>query len=111
MLQQEQRRHAVTSPSRIEKVDCAAVPAVSPPMTKVKRNPRMKSMGTRTTGLPSHRVASQGKTWIPIGMAMAALAAEKKPSDKSGSPVANMWCTQSPKERNPTDSAASASQV
>ena len=71
----------------------------------------MNSMGTRSTGRPSHRVAIQAKTWIPVGMAMAALAAEKKPSDSSGSPVANMWWTQSPKERKPTDSADSTSQV
>lgn len=68
-------------------------------------------MGTRSTGLPSQSVASQAKTWMPIGIAIAVLAAEKKERDSRGSPVAYMWCTQSPKLRKPTEIAASATQA
>ena len=63
---------------------------VSPPSVKMERKPRMKSIGARSTGLPSHSVASQAKTCTPIGIAMAMLAAEKNDSDMSGSPVVNM---------------------
>ena len=71
----------------------------------------MNSIGTRSTGLPSQSVAIQAKTWMPIGIAMAVLAAEKKESDMSGRPVVNMWCTHSPKLRKPTEIAARTTQA
>ena len=51
-------------------------------------------------------VAIHAKTWMPLGIATAMLAAEKKRSDSSGMPVANMWCTHSPKEKNPVATSA-----
>jgi len=52
-------------------------------------------------------VAIQAKTWMPLGMLTAMLAAEKKLSDNWGMPVANMWCTHSPKLRKPAPISAS----
>ena len=45
----------------------------------------------RELELPSAIVAIQEKTWMPLGMATAMLAAVKKPSDMWGMPVGNMW--------------------
>ena len=44
-------------------------------------------------------VAIQAKTWMPLGMATAMLAAEKKPRESCGMPVANMWWTHRPKRQ------------
>jgi hypothetical protein len=63
---------------------------VSSPIVKMDKNPRTNSIGVRSTGLPSHSVASQAKTCTPIGMEIAILAAAKKDRDISGSPVVNM---------------------
>jgi hypothetical protein len=38
---------------------------------------------------------------MPLGMAIIMLAAVKKLSPSCGRPVANMWCTHSPKLRMP----------
>jgi hypothetical protein len=66
--------------------------------TNVTMKPRTNSDGTRTTTRPSSMVASQAKTWMPDGIVMTVLAALKKLSESRGSPVANMWCTHTPKE-------------
>ena len=56
---------------------------------------------------PDAMVAIQAKTWMPLGIATAMLAAEKKLSDIFGRPVANMWCTHRPKLRKPVAISAS----
>ena len=84
---------------------------VSPPTVKMNRKPSTNSIGTRSCGLPSHRVAIQAKTWMPIGTAMAVLAAAKKDSDSRGSPVVYMWWTHRPKLRKPIATAAITTQV
>ena len=55
-------------------------------------------------------VASQAKIWMPLGIAIAMLAAAKNVIVSCGSPTANMWCTQTPKPRNPVAIVASATQ-
>ena len=57
--------------------------------------------------MPSITVAMKAKIWMPVGIATASEAAEKNPSEIDGSPVVNMWCTQSPKLRNPVPRADS----
>ena len=52
------------------------------------------------TSLPFHRVASQQKNWMPVGMTIIMLAAVKKLMLSCGRPVANMWCTQTPNPMN-----------
>ena len=53
-------------------------------------------------------VASQAKTPPPIGSAMMMLAALKKDSEMPGRPVANMWCTHTPKPSTMVATVASA---
>ncbi len=55
----------------------------------------------RKRSRPAAMVAIQEKTWMPEGTATAMLAAEKKARLSAGMPVVNMWCTQSPKLKNP----------
>ena len=54
---------------------------------------------------PLASVAIQANTWMPLGIATAMLAASKNASDSCGMPVANMWCTHSPKLRKPIATA------
>lgn len=68
----------------------------------------MKRKGTCMRGRPEAMVAIQAKTWIPVGTETAKEAAEKKESESWGMPVANMWCTQSPKLRKPVPTRAIA---
>ena len=77
----------------------------------MKKNPNRYSIGIRSHGLPDHSVAIHANTWIPIGIATAMLAALKNASASSGIPTVYMWCTHSPKLRNPTDTNASTIQV
>ena len=51
-------------------------------------------------------MAIQANTWMPLGIATAMLAAEKKLSDIAGMPVVNMWCTHSPNEKKPVAMSA-----
>ena len=51
-------------------------------------------------------VAIHAKICTPLGIATAALAAEKKPSDTAGMPVVNMWWTHRPKLKKPTAMSA-----
>jgi hypothetical protein len=81
----------------------ANIGPVTPPMTNVNRNPRMKSIGVRRSGRPAMIVAIQANTWIPLGMVIIRLAAEKNVRAMAGMPVANMWWTHTP---NPTTAVA-----
>ena len=63
-------------------------------------------MGRRSCGLPFHSVPIQAKTCTDVGTATSVDAAEKKASPICGMPVVNMWCTQSPKLRMASATAA-----
>ena len=63
--------------------------------------PMTNSSGVWKRGRPRHSDASQQKIWMPDGMAMTMLAAVKYSRPSAGSPVANMWWTQSPKPMKP----------
>ena len=56
----------------------------------MKRKPSTKSVGVFICTRPAANVAIQAKTWMPLGIATAMLAAEKNASDSCGMPVANM---------------------
>ena len=75
----------------------ATITPVSPPITKIASAPMLHSIGTERFTVPSIRVAMKTKIWIPVGIATASDAAEKKPRLIDGSPVVNMWWAQSPK--------------
>ncbi len=66
------------------------------------RKPITNSDGTVILSRPAAMVAIHAKTWMPLGIATAMLAAEKKPSERAGIPVVNIWWTHSPKEKKPT---------
>ena len=46
---------------------------------------------------PFHMVAIHAKNWTPLGKTMIRLTAEKNDMAWTGMPVANMWCTHTPK--------------
>ena len=69
--------------------------------------PAIQSIGRPILTRPTMSVATKAKSWMPVGITTASEAAEKKPSDIVGRPVANMWWTQSPKLRNPVPTADS----
>ena len=71
----------------------------------------MKRSGTDRVTRPASSVARKQKNCTPVGIATAVEAAENNPSEMAGSPVVNMWCTQSPKLRNPVPTAASTIQA
>src|SRR5664279_215927 len=71
----------------------------TPPITKSRMNPAKNRNGVVNWGLPVQMVAIQAKTATALGTAMTKLAALKKDSDITGRPVANMWCTHTPKPR------------
>ena len=75
---------------------------VIPPSRKISRKPTVNSIGTVSSTLPFHIVTIHAKNCTPLGMVMRRLTAEKKASANGGSPVANMWCTHTPKLMNPT---------
>ena len=75
----------------------------------MKKKPSTNSSGVRIVGRPPQSVASQQKICTPFGMAIIMLDAVKKLAPSLGSPVANIWWTQRPKERKPTAISESTS--
>ncbi len=61
--------------------------------------PIAHNIGGSNRGRPTEPaiVATHANICTPLGMATMRLAAEKKLATTRGTPVANMWCTQSPK--------------
>ena len=78
-------------------------------MTKKPQHEQQRR--ARSAAGPAQSVAIQQKIWMPVGMAIIMLAAVKKLSPSCGRPVANMWCTQSPKPRKPVATSDSTSAV
>ena len=64
---------------------------VRPPKTKIASAPDTNSIGSPRTTRPIQIVAMKQKIWMPVGIATASLAAEKKASEISGRPTVNMW--------------------
>jgi hypothetical protein len=73
---------------------------VSPPITRMKKKPITKRNGARKLRRPVAMVAIQQKICVAVGIAIIMLIAVKKALPSSGTFVANMWCTQSPNDRN-----------
>jgi len=74
---------------------------VIPPSRNSSRNPIAKSIGVWNSTRPCHIVAIQQKNITPLGIAITRLAAEKYDIASTGTPVANMWCTHTPKLMKP----------
>ena len=73
----------------------------NPPIKKTKKNPRHQSIGNRSCSRPYHRVATQQKNSVPVGITIIKLAAVKKLWLNWGKPVANMWWTHTLNPINP----------
>ena len=72
----------------------------SPPITNIAMKPTAKSIAVVMRRRPPIIVAIQLKIFTPVGMAMSMLVAEKIAFSVSPSPTANMWCAQTPNDRN-----------
>ena len=83
----------------------------TPPMTNSTMKPAKNRNGVRNTGRPVAMVASQANTATALGMAMTIEAALKKESASVGRPVANMWCSHTPKPRIMVGTVESATAV
>ena len=88
----------------------ATITPVMPPRRKSSRKPSENSIGVSRRTRPSHIVAIQQKNCTPLGMAMMRLAAEKNDIASTGTPVANMWCTHTPKLMKPIATSDAATQ-
>ena len=74
---------------------------VIPPNRNSNKKPIVKSIGVANRTWPCHIVPIQQKNMIPLGIAITRLAAEKYDIASTGTPVANMWCTHTPKLMKP----------
>ena len=79
-----------------------------PPSRKISRKPIANSIAVEKCTTPFHMVAIHAKNWTPLGNVMMRLAAEKNDNARAGMPVANMWCTHTPKLMNATVTSAVA---
>src|SRR3712207_3336237 len=81
-----------------------------PPITNIEMNPAAKYSGVLKTIVPRHSVASQLKTLIPVGIAIANDDSMKNASTTFEVGVENMWCAQTSMLRNvmPADEATIA---
>ena len=69
----------------------------TPPMTNSTIMLAKNRKAVVMTGRPSQIVAIQANTATALGTVMMIEAPLKKESARLGRPVANMWCTQTPK--------------
>ena len=73
---------------------------VSPPRTKVVRNPMVQSMGVVRRTRPLYMVKSQLKTFTPVGMAMTMVEMPKKMLTLALVPMVKKWWAQTANDRN-----------
>src|SRR5690348_5860892 len=69
----------------------------TPPITNSTTSAAKNLNAVVNTGLPVQIVATQANTDTAEGITITKLAAEKNPNATEGKPVANMWCTHTPK--------------
>ena len=89
----------------------AVITPDTPPTTNRTMKPSMNFIGAGYHGLPSQSVASHEKTATALGMVIMRLAAPKNASARGGIPVANMWCSHTPKPSIAVVTVASATKV
>lgn len=83
-----------------------------PPMTKLTSAPTAHSIAAvHRMWRAVHSVAVNTKNATAVGNETPSDATEKKLAVTSGSPVANMWCTHTPKLMNPVATVAATAQV
>src|ERR671936_2467987 len=68
-----------------------------PPMTNIETKPSANSIGVEKLILPSHIVASQEKTLIPVGTAITTEVTIIGTRSQGAMPETNMWWAQTEK--------------
>ena len=63
-------------------------------------NASANSIGVSKVIAPRHMVATQLKTFTPVGTAISMVANMKNIWPDNGMPTVNMWCAQTMKDRN-----------
>ena len=84
----------------------AQISPVKPPMVNTKMKPVAHSIGVSKVIEPRHMVATQLKTFTPVGTAISIVAYMKNSCPTAGMPVVNMWCAHTVKERIAIDAVA-----
>src|SRR5882672_871846 len=78
----------------------ARISPVKPPMVNTKMKPTANSIGVSNVIEPRHIVASQLKTFTPVGTAISTVAYMKNRTPAVGMPTVNMWCAQTMNDRS-----------
>ena len=65
-----------------------------PPITNIDTKPSANNMGVLKWMRPSHSVASQLKTLMPVGIAMSIVVAIIGIRSQGDIPETNIWCAQ-----------------
>src|SRR3978361_2078149 len=68
-----------------------------PPITNIEMNPTANSNGGGKRTFPSHMVASQEKTFTPVGTAITIEVTIIGTRSHEAMPATNMWCAQTEK--------------
>ena len=84
----------------------AQIRPVKPPMVNTKMKPTDHSIGVSKVIEPRHMVASQLKTFTPVGTAINMVAYMKNNWPVTGMPVANMWWAHTMKDRMAIEAVA-----
>ena len=79
-----------------------------PPMTNMDMKPTAQSIGVLNWIRPSHKVASQLKTLMPVGTAISSVVIIIGMRNQGAIPATNMWCahTENPSIRIATSDIA-----
>ena len=80
-------------------------------MVNRQTKPRENSMGVSKVMAPRHRVATQLKTFTPVGMAMSMVEYMKNSWPAAGMPVVNMWWAQTMKDSTAMEPTAHTMEV
>ncbi|VVE59720.1 hypothetical protein PTE30175_05630 [Pandoraea terrae] len=79
---------------------------VKPPIVNTNRKPTANSIGVSKLSEPFHIVATQLKTFTPVGTEISIVAYMKNSWPVTGMPVTNMWCAQTMNDRIAIDAVA-----
>ena len=84
----------------------AQIIPVRPPIVNRNKNPIIHSIGVSSRTAPPAMVAIHLNIFIPVGIAIIMVAAEKYARVSMSMPIVNMWCAQTMKPRKPMDAMA-----
>ena len=79
---------------------------MKPPIVNTKMKPTAQSIGASKVIEPRHIVASQLKTFTPVGTEISIVAYMKNSWPVTGMPVVYMWCAHTMNDRMAMDDVA-----